>query len=784
MSKDYNDYLTDIDNIDKVGLQYEQEQDNYTMRKAKSYLFFDDDVRIDFLASERFPNDPRGSEKYVNIDGELYYEDSRGEKEFGVKKYTREFPNNESVGFFADKIVPNLAPAATFAADVGGGMAGARFGFKKGLADLATGANPLAKGAQKNPYAAGAYLLGTTAIGGLSGNLAAGAVPRTAREIAINQFYSLPAEEIAAASKDLMISSSFSLIPFGQGSVGTGSVINLFRKDPDTLTYLLNLRKDADTVMREAKKFGFDLTPAQAKNINKRAANIQYYLSQQPDNRAIMEFYDSQASQVAEAINVFADSVGSQTGRVGDVNQRIVDTSEKVMEELTRRRKARATQVYNSLKNTPDGIEVGGIQGVIDLIDSKIAGEVLDGSGNLIRVIEPSPSTVKNLEKFKKIFYKEDGTLVTDLMELDARRTSEMKALAFKLQGKGTGDAGQIYGIMDNMTALMDEAHPDYALARRVYDPNKPALQLVEKSAIGRFGKIMTDKDTAKAMKELFNPNVSVKSLRNSKRILQTADPELFKDIKKQYMIDVYDRYYRAQDLQKGMPQLQKFFMQEKNRKMLQVMLEPEEFKNFYKMNELMGMAFSISPGGSQTQPLTEMAGKMLNEAKSNNIKAVQLGQIILNTPGKIVSGRLGDDMINRISKEQQYKYQEVLTDILLTDPDAGNTLDEVYRFFSTNDFIAGQTGLRGVVEGYQSITEEPVQEFQSEDVRNQEPTDFDQYLQEIENISPDSGAMNIPAPSAPTDLSPPQMLSPTILPDEKDREIAMRRVGGLGSLV
>jgi hypothetical protein len=784
MSKDYNDYLTDIDNIDKVGLQYQQEQDNYTMRKAKSYLFFDDDVRIDFLASERFPNDPRGSEKYVNINGELYFEDPRGEKVFNNKKYTREFPNNESVGFFADKIVPNLAPAATFAADVGGGMAGARFGFKKGLVDLATGANPLAKGAQKNPYAAGAYLLGTTAIGGFSGNVAAGAVPRTAREIAINQFYSLPAEEIAAASKDLMISSSFSLIPFGQGSVGTGSVINLFRKDPDTLTYLLNLRKDADTVMREAKKFGFDLTPAQAKNINKRASNIQYYLSQQPDNRAIMEFYDSQASQVAEAINVFADSIGSQTGRVGDVNQRIVDTSKEVMEELTRRRKARATKIYNSLKNTPDGIEVGGIQGVIDLIDSKIAGEVLDGSGNLIRVIEPSPSTVKNLEKFKKIFYKEDGTLVTDLMELDARRTSEMKALAFKLQGKGTGDAGQLYGIMDNMTALMDEAHPDYALARRVYDPNKPALQLVEKSAIGRFGKIMTDKQTANAMKELFNPNVSVKSLQNSKRILQTADPELFKDIKKQYMIDVYDRFYRAQDLQKGMPQLQKHFMQEKNRKMMQVMLEPEEYKNFYKMNELMGMAFSISPGSSQTQPLTEMAGKMLNEAKSNNIKAVQLGQIILNTPGKIVSGRLGDDMINRISKEQQYKYQEVLTDILLTDPDAGNTLDEVYRFFSTNDFIAGQTGLRGVVEGSQSITEPSVQEFQSEDIRNQEPTDFDQYLQDIENISPDSGAMNIPAPSAPTDLSPPQMLSPTILPDEKDREIAMRRVGGLGSLV
>jgi hypothetical protein len=34
------------------------------------------------------------------------------------------------------------------------------------------------------------------------------------------------------------------------------------------------------------------------------------------------------------------------------------------------------------------------------------------------------------------------------------------------------------------------------------------------------------------------------------------------------------------------------------------------------------------------------------------------------------------------------------------------------------------------------------------------------------------------------TDLTPPQMASSIILPDEKDREIAMRKMGGLGSLV
>ena len=34
------------------------------------------------------------------------------------------------------------------------------------------------------------------------------------------------------------------------------------------------------------------------------------------------------------------------------------------------------------------------------------------------------------------------------------------------------------------------------------------------------------------------------------------------------------------------------------------------------------------------------------------------------------------------------------------------------------------------------------------------------------------------------SDLSPPELASPSILPNEKDREIAMRQVGGIGSLV
>ena len=782
----YNELLSDINNIGEQGFAIQKEQDNYIMRKAKSHLFFDDDTRIDFLASERFPGDPKGSNKYVNVDGELYYQNPNGEKLFNGVKYTKEFPNNEAVGFFGDKLVPNLVPASTFVADVGGGMAGARQGFKVGLSTLANPANP----ANKNPITAAAYLLGTTAIGGFGGNYLIGGAARTGREATIDQFYSLPPEEIAAAHKDLLVSSAFSLIPFGQGSVGTAKLLNIFNKDPDALRYLVELRGTTDETIKEAKRFGFDLTPAQADNIGTRASDLQYFLSRQPDARRITQFYDSQATQISEAITTFADEIGSQSGRVGDVNTSIVDTSKKVLDRLIAKRKERATRLYNILKEAPEGIKVNGIDGVIDLIDSKIAGEVLDESGKLIRVIKPAETTVKNLEKFKKIFYREDGTLVDDLMELDARRTTEMKQLALKLQGKGTGDAGTIFGIMDNMTSLMDETAPLYRQARRVYDPNKPSLQLIEKSAIGKFSRIMTDKQTATAMKDLFDPNVSVKSLRNARRILQTADPELFKDIKKQFILDQYDKFFRSESLQKGMPAFQKYFSRNQVKAMMEEMLSPEEYANFSRMNELMGMAFKIPTAGSPTQPLTEMAGQLAHEGLSGSTKTSQTALALINLAGRFATGRLGEDVVARIAKDQQAGYLNLLTDQLLSDPNAAKNLDEIYNFFNKNEFIAKQIGLRGTVEGVENLIEPSVKPYTGDvsiptSVEETPPFDQQSYedlLKEINSASLNSGAMN--EISSQSISNKQEGVNSIVLPNEDDRLIAMRQQAGIAGLV
>ena len=241
-------------------------------------------------------------------------------------------------------------PASTFVADVGGGMKGAQFGFKKGLDIISKSPLPITK----NPFVAGSILLGSTAIGGFAGNYLIGGVARTAREATIDQFYTLPPEEIAAAHNDLLVSSAFSLIPFGRGSVGVGNITSIFRNRPDALRELITLRGTTDETIKKAKsEFNIDLTPAQASVIKNRVTDLQYFLSKQPGLNKITNFYERQALQVTDAILKYADEVGTDKRVYGSVNERIVDTTNRVVNDLAKKRKERATKIYDVLKETP-----------------------------------------------------------------------------------------------------------------------------------------------------------------------------------------------------------------------------------------------------------------------------------------------------------------------------------------------------------------------------------------------------------------------------------------------
>jgi len=159
-------------------------------------------------------------------------------------------------------------------------------------------------------------------------------------------------------------------------------------------------------------------------------------------------------------------------------------------------------------------------------------------------------------------------------------------------------------------------------------------------------------------------------------------------------------------------------------------------------------------------------------EAKSMSTKALNLGLSIARFPGRILSGQVGDDLTRGVAIQQKEAYMKKMADLLI-DPDATKTIDEIYNVFNKAEYGIKQTGARTIVEGVEEVTEEKNRPYMgtpvTEDLRGQ--------IQDFQ--MPD-----IATPAFEPDLNPMQLASATILPEEKDREIAMRQLGGIGSLV
>ena len=725
-----------------------RDYDDYTLRKIRSNLFFDDETRVQFLANQRFPDEDKPADRYFNQDGTLFYMDDDG-------KFQKEFPDNNVVGFFKGTVAPNLVPAATFLADVGGGMYGARTGFEIGQ-----------KLPIPNPVVKGGATVVTTALGGLIGTFLSGGTARFSREGLINTFYNVPPEELAAMMDDLEISSMFGAIPFGQGA--TRGLISKFRGKEDSLRYLSNLKGDVDKIVQDAKKqFGIDLTIAEASEIGSRAQKIQRFLAEQPNIEKFSKFYSDRASQAKEAIEVFAEKIGGSGKVFGDTPTALANRMSEVVEELTKRRKTRAGKFYNKLKDA-GYIKVDGIENIVKQIDDAMSS-----------VKSPSADTIKNFTKFKKMFYDADGQLVDDLMSLDARRTTEMRRLASKLTKAGTGDGAAMFGIMDDLAHLMDETEPLYNLARRIYDPNKPALQLVAKSAIGKYAKFVNDKKAANALKDVFDPNVSARSLRNVKRILQAVDPELYKLAKKDFLLSQLSRFSKEGRLEQGLPNFQAHFSQKNVKDAMKVMLEPEEFASFYKLNDYLGKAFSIQKGGSPTQPFFAMGVELANEVpKGLRRGALETGLATQRVLRNMFTLNMGDDIAKSIALRQNEAYQNQLADYLLS----GQPIEDVIKVFDTYGYTQAQSAIRGADEAVDYISDDDDISYRDERIKDEVRKELEaiQNQQSI-NMTPQ---VNVPVFDVP-EMTSTERMSPSILPNEKDREIAVRDVSqGIGSLV
>jgi len=715
-------------------------------RAARASLFFDDDAMIEYLASQRFPNDPSAALRYEFADGEIVYRDDQG-------NLVPEFDFGEDASLVSEYLVPNLAPAVTFAADLAGGMAGATRGFSTGV-ELAR------KIGVKNPWAISALTLGSAALGGAGGTAVAGGAARGGRELMIDQFYNLPPEEAAAAYRDLMVSAGFSAIPFGAGP--TRAVVQKFSGKEDALRYLLNLRASTDEVIQEAQqKFGIQLTPAEASDVASKASNIQFFLSRQPQIEKLRRFYDNRASRIREAVEVFSDNIGSGMQRFGDINRVIRDTANDAMAELAKRRKTRAGRLYDSLRGE-GGEELYQID--IKPIMQKVTERLKDPK------IDPGMESA--LRSFQRLLVDRANRPITGLMALHDRRKASIQNLI--KDNLGTEQGNVLIGLRDDMTALMDEAAPEYRLARRVYDPTKPNLQATERSAIGKLANLVTDKQTANALKELFNPNVSVQSIRNARRVLQAQDPQAWKDVKGMYIKTRLDDFWRASGEQ-GLPQFQQFFASPRTRAMMEEMLEPEEFQNFSRLIEIIGKAQSVQRSGSPTQQLLALEQRLAQEGKGLGASTLETLLAAIRLPGRLLSGQVGDDLVRNISLKQADAYMDKLTDVLLGE-NGEEVIDQAYRYFMPLEFGTKQAILRGGVEAEETLTEPRSRMYSPTEGQFQDIQQQERDLQLLEQLRQPQ-TMAPPAPMPPS-FNP--AMSPTILPNPEDRELAARLQGGI----
>ncbi len=743
-------YDAQIESLRNLANKQQDLETDYVTKKTRANMFFDDDAKIDYLASLRFPDDPLASYRYQFKDGELVYRNDDGTLE-------KEFVSPTDVGVFGEYVTPNLVPATTFMADVVGGIEGAKRGFQRGLTQAV--ASPA-----KHPLAQLGIVLGNTAMGGFAGNVVVGGVARGGRELMIDQFYNMPPEELVAAGKDLLISSGFSAIPFGVGK--TRQVFNKFVGRKDALQRIMNLRLNQADTIAEAKKLGIDLTPAEADVLATKAQNIQYFLTRQPESDKIYNFYNSRASQVREAIEVFASEIGS--GKGGDIGRRVQEASKKAIDELAKRRKVREGKIYDTIKNSDEPFQINTNE-IIEKINTKLTDPKLD------------PNEVEAITKFKDLLFDANGEVITDLMAIHGRRAGSINDLI-----TNTGGYAQkvIINLKDDMTALMDEATPLYNLARRVYDPSRGPLQLVEKSAIGRMSKLIRDEQSAKALQTFFNPNVSAQSLRNSKRILQAVDPVVFQDVKKEFLLQQLDKVTKEALLEKGLPQFKNYFLQGNTKKMMGEILEPEEFDNFYKLVDIMNKSFSVAKSGSPTKPLMIMEKELVDEAQGLGSKSLGLLLSAIRLPGRLVTGTFGDDVMKRIAMTQADTYYRALTDALF-DPDAVNTINKAYDYFAPLEYGIKQTMTRGGAEAVEGVTEPQEQPYEGQ-AFEREVERRDNLSSQLDSALQSFQPSNIPLVPPATAVRPQDMLSETILPNPKDRELAERlamRSSGIGSL-
>ena len=732
--------------------------------------------------------------------------------------------SNEVVKEFKDNLLVDTAryagPTAQFLGELGGGTAGLVGGA------FLTG----------NPFGA--------AVGGGAGTLAGGSAVYAGRA-GISAAFDGPPLKTSKLVDDLTFSSAFGAIPFGTkaaqlaGSAFRTASTRFPGKDGKTAleTILRDGGKTVDEKVAFAKeRFGVDLTRAEAQGLMTNSGAIQRYLQMQPGSQKLWDFYHNRQLQVEEAADVFFNEIlrGNYlaglkkqrlSGRQGlDPEIDLTKASDEVLKKLAAKRQERAGPVYKNAfeldLDTPIDVSDIARQLQMDLADPNLRGKARGVKQELLDALTDFSGLSKNqlVSNQGTLALKDNTEMLHNALRNDFKPLIE--GLTKDAQATLKREVSQ---IREKVSNKLKTANPEYARATAIYDPSKGHLQALERSVISNLAEAaeLGGEQAARLTQKLFSGNIKPKDLRLLRRLIQTEDPQVWQNIKGTWLRTQFDDAITSSVNPLGVPN--RFLTRlgikgkammgrgaEKVRgtkaKMFEAIMEPEELKNFVDLVEMMqATSFIASKGGSPTQPLLAMQKLLDKETRGLGRIAIGAVRSALEIPQRLVV-RGFDDMTAANINFQREVYEDKLIEALI-DPTVAADLAKAIDAIKPTVYFVTQAATRGGVEVFDNILEDrlvpdeinPVSgklergtqglemiESAKEVTQPEQPLEDPQAMLDGLTVPQVGGDESIfePIKSGPT-IKPPfdPAMSPTIVPLDKDRELAMRTRGNLGGI-
>ena len=233
-------------------------------------------------------------------------------------------------------------------------------------------------------------------------------------------------------------------------------------------------------------------------------------------------------------------------------------------------------------------------------------------------------------------------------------------------------------------------------------------------------------------------------------------------------------------------------------------MLDPQELDNFVDLVEIMqATSYIATQSQSPTQTLQTMSRIIEDEAKGFGLKIGEATLSLVQLPQRVLFKGF-DDVTEKVIGLQKERYEDLLINALI-DPSLATDLTKFIQsinptiFFTTQSVARGteatieelyegegeeDLGLRGersveLREGARDIMRKEMEALQEEIQTRGEPVPAEMQPPPFNVMN----SLTAAPPIAPRAKINPAM-SPTILPDPQDRELAMRRQAGSGGIL